>query len=65
MEYNHILVAEDDIALNKLITTVLQKNGHHVFSTFNGSHALNELEKVHIDIIVDDARIGGLHHQLE
>ena len=50
----NILVAEDDIALNKLITTVLQKNGHHVFSTFNGSHALNELEKVHIDIIVAD-----------
>ena len=50
----NILVAEDDVSLNKLISTVLQKNGHQVFSTFNGSEALKMLEMTYIDIIVAD-----------
>lgn len=50
----NILVAEDDVALNKLITTVLQKNGHQVFSTFNGVEALKILDVTHIDTVVAD-----------
>lgn len=50
----NILVAEDDVSLNKLISTVLQKNGHQVFSTFNGAEALKMLELKHIDVIVAD-----------
>ena len=50
----NILVVEDDLALNKLITTVLSKNGHSVFSAKNGSQALDMLDSNHIDMILTD-----------
>jgi len=49
-----ILVAEDDIALNKLICTVLEKAGHYVISAKDGSEALIALDAKHIDLIVSD-----------
>ncbi len=50
----NILVAEDDRALNKLISTVLEKAGHAVSSAFNGRVALEAFEKTHFDMIVAD-----------
>lgn len=50
----NILVVEDDIALNKLISKVLEKDGHSVFSAKDGADALARLESIHIDMIVTD-----------
>ncbi len=50
----NILVVEDDIALNRLISRVLEKAGHTVFSTKNGNEALETLGLTHIDLIVSD-----------
>ena len=40
----HILVVEDDQALNKLICRVLAKNGYETYAAFNGEEALRMLE---------------------
>ena len=50
----NVLVAEDDIALNKLICRVLEKNGHTVISAKDGESALTVLDEKHIDLIVTD-----------
>ena len=49
-----ILVAEDDIALNRLICKVLEKDGHFVVSKKDGDEALKVLDEMHIDLIVTD-----------
>ena len=56
----NILVAEDDIALNKLICKVLQKDGHFVVSKKDGQEALNALDEMHIDLIVTDIMMPKL-----
>ena len=50
----HILVVEDDQALNKLICRVLIKNGYETYSAFNGEEALNMLDQTYIDLIITD-----------
>ncbi len=50
----NVLVAEDDIALNKLICRVLEKSGHTVVSAKDGENALSVLDEKHIDLIVTD-----------
>ncbi|MBR5286937.1 MAG: response regulator transcription factor [Clostridia bacterium] len=50
----NVLVAEDDIALNKLICRVLEKSGHTVISAKDGESALTVLDEKHIDLIVTD-----------
>ena len=50
----NVLVAEDDIALNKLICRVLEKSGHTVVSAKDGEAALAVLDEKHIDLIVTD-----------
>ena len=39
----HILVVEDDQALNKLICRVLNKNGYETSAAFDGEQALEML----------------------
>ena len=56
----NILVTEDDVALNKLISTVLKKNGHNVTSTYNGNEALQALDSAHVDLIVADVMMPGI-----
>jgi DNA-binding response OmpR family regulator len=50
----NILVAEDDVSLNKLICKVLEKGGHSVISARDGEAALAVLDGKHIDLIVTD-----------
>lgn len=50
----NILVAEDDLALNRLICRVLEKAGHLVFSVNDGNGALKIMETNHIDLLVSD-----------
>ena len=49
-----ILIAEDDLDLNRLIETVLAQNGHAVLSAANGREALNWMDQRHVDLIVSD-----------
>lgn len=49
-----ILIAEDDLDLNRLIETVLAQNGHVVLSAANGREALNWMDQRHVDLIVSD-----------
>lgn len=57
----HILVIEDDLKLNKLFSTVLQKNHYQVSSAYNGSEALSILETKHIDLIVSDIMMPEMY----
>ena len=48
----HILVVEDDQALNKLICRVLTKNNYQVTAAFDGEEALSFLDQTYIDLII-------------
>ncbi|MBS6397634.1 MAG: response regulator transcription factor [Clostridiales bacterium] len=50
----HILVVEDDHALNKLICRVLSKNNYEAVPAFDGEEALTLLESNYIDLIITD-----------
>ena len=50
----HILVVEDDQALNKLICRVLNKNGYETASATDGEEALALLDQMYIDLIITD-----------
>lgn len=50
----NILVLEDNIEINKLLTESLESEGYYVFSNFNGFEALNCFENNQIDCIVTD-----------
>lgn len=56
----NILVVEDDIALNKLISKVLEKDGHTSISVKDGAEALSMLESIHIDMIVTDIMMPNI-----
>lgn len=49
-----ILIAEDDPVIQKLITTILTKNGYDVISCDNGREALDRLHASPPDLIVSD-----------
>jgi len=49
-----ILVAEDDYAINKIISTKLEQEHFQVFSVTNGQEALDLMEGQHIDLIISD-----------
>lgn len=49
-----ILVAEDDVNLNRMICAKLRQAQYNVFSAFDGEDALDILEREHIDLIVSD-----------
>lgn len=50
----HIMVVEDDQALNKLICRVLVKNNYEVVTAFDGEEALSLLDQNYIDLIITD-----------
>ena len=56
----NILVCEDDVALNKLICRVLEKDGHTVSSTKDGEEALRVIDETHIDLIVTDIMMPNI-----
>lgn len=49
-----ILVVEDEIGLNNVITKHLKKNGYSVDSAFNGGEAMDFTSVAHYDLIVLD-----------
>ncbi len=50
----NILIVEDDAALNRLMQTVLKRDGYSVYTAENGERALALMDRVHIDLIVSD-----------
>lgn len=56
----NILVVEDDANLQKLMRTVLVKNGYNTFGANDGSVALNILDHEHIDLIVSDIMMPNM-----
>ena len=50
----NILVVEDDPNTRKLIQAILSQNGYEVIPAENGEHALELLDKKHVDLIVLD-----------
>ena len=50
----NILVVEDDMKLNHLFCSVLNRNGFHTVSAADGAQALVKLDSAYIDLIVTD-----------
>ena len=49
-----ILLVEDEIDLNNIVTKYLKKNGHSVDSVFDGEEALDYLEYGEYDLVILD-----------
>lgn len=49
-----ILVAEDDLALNRLVCSYLKNSGYDAHPCFNGKEALELLEEQTFDMIISD-----------
>ena len=50
----NILLAEDEVNLNKIVTSQLQKEGYTVYSALNGQKAYEILLENTIDIVITD-----------
>lgn len=57
---NSILIVEDDIEINKMLQTLLRKNGYEVTSVFSGTEALLMLDRKSFDLILLDLMLPGL-----
>lgn len=56
----HILVVEDDVDINKLITTILTKNGYYVTSAYSGSEAKLRISMEEFDLLILDLMLPGM-----
>jgi len=56
----NILLVEDDVRLNNLIKTVLEKNGFKVLCAFNANEALQIMDMQIIDMIISDIMMPGM-----
>lgn len=50
----HILIIEDDVEINKLLTEFLEGNGYYVVSWYDGLHISDILQKNKIDLVLLD-----------
>ena len=53
----HILVAEDNLVNQRVVTRMLQKQGHVVAVVNNGKEALESLEREHFDLVLMDVQM--------
>jgi len=56
----NILLVEDDVRLNNLIKTVLEKNGFKALCAFNANEALQIMDMQIIDMIISDIMMPGM-----
>ena len=49
-----ILVLEDNVDINEIITTILQEQGYTVYSSFDAFHALELFQKEKMDCVITD-----------
>ena len=57
----NILIAEDENDIRKMMCEYLQNNGFTVFEANNGEKAMDELDKVHIDLLITDIMMPKLN----
>ncbi len=55
-----VLVAEDDEINAKVVTFILEKNGHQTVRVINGIQALDKLRTEHFDLVLMDVRMPEL-----
>lgn len=56
----NILIVEDDTGLNRLIRTVLEKNGYAPVSAFNGAEGMEKFENQCFDLIISDIMMPAM-----
>ena len=57
VESLHILLAEDNLVNQRLVTRLLEKRGHRVVAAVNGREALEALEKDAYDLVLMDLQM--------
>lgn len=50
----NILVLEDNVEINEILSNILKRNNYNVFSTFNGFEAMDVFREQKIDCIITD-----------
>lgn len=55
-----ILVVEDDLVTQKLVSAMLEKKGHSTFVSPNGRHAMESLQVNYFDLIITDVMMPEL-----
>lgn len=55
-----ILIVDDDITINSLLTEILTKNGYSVIRAWSGTEALMLFEKQRPDLIILDLMLPGM-----
>jgi CheY-like chemotaxis protein len=53
-----VLVVEDEIAIGKMVTLILQADAHHVVAVTSGEEALERLRVDRFDVVLSDLGIG-------
>lgn len=56
----NILIVEDDLVLNRSMTSFFSKNGFKPFSAENADKALDIIDHEHIDIVICDVMMPGM-----
>jgi DNA-binding response OmpR family regulator len=56
----HILLAEDDQHISRVIALWLKRNGHQVIVAFDGNQALEMVRRDRPDLLVTDVNMPGL-----
>lgn len=59
-EQTHILIVEDDAAINDVVSTRLRKEGFQVTSAFSGTEAKLLLKDEAFDLVVTDLMLPGM-----
>ena len=60
LESSKILVVEDDSDINKLLCTILIKNGYQAFSAYSGSEAKMCIDMNEYDLVILDLMLPGM-----
>ena len=55
-----ILIVEDDADINRLLTTLLSKEGYTVIPAYSGSEAEMRLQAERVDLVLLDLMLPGL-----
>lgn len=56
-----LLVAEDDVALQTIVSTKLKQEGYDVIAVTNGYEALDVLENRHVDLLITDIMMPDMN----
>jgi DNA-binding response OmpR family regulator len=54
-----VLVVEDDPAIGKMVTLILQADAHRVVAVTSGAEAIEHLRDNHFDVLLSDHRFGA------